>query len=312
GDTLEWPGGARLNLKEGTVTLADGTKSAAHIELSAADRALLERSLPHHEPSMAEPHAGHASENQVGQGSAPVSRFGSNDHGLGAAASHESHPQGLATSGSHDLGDSGHGPSSSHDFEHSGHAAPNSGSDAPQLPHPSHDGASPLPGPRGGDEWLTGARRRPRDILDDPAQTRWAEGAYSDFLKNSRDIGAISSNTQDVVRGNGSKGFSEEEIAAVKKHVFDTEHPIEDYETGEVVTRKFDADAEIADAWIRLRSGNALPEDHILLEHEIAELTYLQEHPGATYQEAHRAANETYNWQNRVPLNRREDFEGEW
>ncbi|MFD7338465.1 hypothetical protein ACFV98_21015 [Streptomyces violascens] len=47
GDTLEWPGGARLNLKEGTVTLADGTKSAAHIELSAAERAALENSLPH-------------------------------------------------------------------------------------------------------------------------------------------------------------------------------------------------------------------------------------------------------------------------
>ncbi|MEV8526407.1 hypothetical protein AB0451_19940, partial [Streptomyces sp. NPDC052000] len=53
GDTLEWPGGARLNLKEGTVTLADGTKSAAHIELSAADRAALENTRPHHEPAMA-------------------------------------------------------------------------------------------------------------------------------------------------------------------------------------------------------------------------------------------------------------------
>lgn len=174
------------------------------------------------------------------------------------------------------------------------------------------DGLSALPAPRFHDEWLTGARRRPRDILDDPAQTRWAEAAYEDFLKNPRDIQAISRNTQAVPRANGSTGFSEEEIGAIKKHVFDTEHPIEDYETGQVVVRKFDADAEIADAWIRLRSGNALPEDHVLLEHELTELGYLRDHPGATYQEAHRVANETYNWQSKVPLNKREDFEGEW
>ncbi|WP_308409601.1 hypothetical protein [Streptomyces sp. A3M-1-3] len=166
--------------------------------------------------------------------------------------------------------------------------------------------------PRLSDEWLTGARRRPRDLLDDPAQTRWAENAYSHFLEDSRDIDAIARSTGDVSRGDGTTGFTPEEIAAVKKHVFDTEHPIEDYETGEVVMRKFDADAEIADAWIRLRSGNALPEDHLLLEHEVAELTYLRDNPGATYQEAHRVANEKYNWQEQVPLNKREDIEGDW
>uniref|UniRef100_A0AAU2VPU1 Uncharacterized protein n=1 Tax=Streptomyces sp. NBC_00008 TaxID=2903610 RepID=A0AAU2VPU1_9ACTN len=125
-------------------------------------------------------------------------------------------------------------------------------------------------------------------------------------------VGAISRNTEGVARENGATGFSEGEISAIKKHVFDTEHPIEDYETGAVVTRKFDADAEIADAWIRLRSANSIPEDHVLLEHELAELNYLRNHPGSTYQEAHRVANETYNWQTKVPLMKREDFEGEW
>ncbi|WP_146067863.1 hypothetical protein [Streptomyces sp. Ru72] len=169
-----------------------------------------------------------------------------------------------------------------------------------------------LPVTRNSDEWLTGARRRPRDILDDPAQTNWAEAAYDNFRRDSRDIAAISRNTAGVRRANGTTGFTEEEISAVKKHVFDTEHPIEDYETGQVVMRKFDADAEIADAWIRLRSGNALPEDHVLLEHELTELEYLRTHPGATYQEAHRVANQNYNWQSKVPLNKREDFESEW
>ncbi|MFI5522654.1 WXG100 family type VII secretion target [Streptomyces platensis] len=162
------------------------------------------------------------------------------------------------------------------------------------------------------DEWLTGARRRPRDVLDDPAQTKWADDAYANFMQDPRDVGAISKNSREVVRGDGSTGFSEEEVSTIKKHVFDTEHPIEDYETGKVVTRKFDADPEIADAWIRLRSGNALPEDHVLLEHELTELKYLREHPEATYQEAHRVANESYNWQSKVPLNKREDFESEW
>jgi uncharacterized protein YukE len=162
------------------------------------------------------------------------------------------------------------------------------------------------------DEWATGARRRPRDLLDDPAQTRWAEDAYSSFLEDARDVSSIAENSRGVQRGNGSSGFTEEEIASVKKHVFDTEHPIVDPETGQVVVRKFDADAEIADAWIRLRSGNGLPEDHLLLEHEIAELGYLRDNPGATYQEAHRFANSNYNWEEKIPLYKREDLEGEW
>ncbi|MCX4963344.1 hypothetical protein OHA98_00650 [Streptomyces sp. NBC_00654] len=165
-------------------------------------------------------------------------------------------------------------------------------------------------GIRHADEWLTGARRRPRDILDDPARTRWAEDAYADFMRDSRDIDAISIHTQGLARDNGATGFSSQEITAIKKHVFDTEHPIKDYETGKVVVRKFDADAEIADAWIRLRSGNSLPEDRLLLEHELAELAPSPENPGATYQEAHRVAIETHNWQDSVPLNKREGFGG--
>ncbi|MFD7669153.1 WXG100 family type VII secretion target [Streptomyces sp. NPDC059788] len=162
------------------------------------------------------------------------------------------------------------------------------------------------------DEWITGARRRPRDLLDVDQQSKWADDAYENFRQDSRDIGAISKHSRDVTRGDGSKGFSEEEISSIKKHVFDTEHPIEDYETGQVVTRKFDADPEIADAWIRLRSGNALPEDHILLEHELAELKHLRENPGLTYQEAHRMTNELYNWEINLPVNKRQDFESEW
>ncbi|MEU7229517.1 hypothetical protein [Streptomyces chrestomyceticus] len=37
-----------------------------------------------------------------------------------------------------------------------------------------------------------------------------------------------------------------------------------------------------------------VPEDHFLLEHELTDLNYLREHPGAIYQEEHRIANKTY------------------
>ncbi|MFE4861588.1 hypothetical protein [Streptomyces sp. NPDC056670] len=53
GDVIEWPNGSRLDLEEGTVTLADGTKATAHTELPAADRAARQSSAPHREPAMA-------------------------------------------------------------------------------------------------------------------------------------------------------------------------------------------------------------------------------------------------------------------
>ncbi len=51
-NVVEWPDGTRLNLDDGTVVRADGTAAPAKVELSAADRALLERSLPHEEGAL--------------------------------------------------------------------------------------------------------------------------------------------------------------------------------------------------------------------------------------------------------------------
>ncbi|MGX1312270.1 hypothetical protein RKD24_002389 [Streptomyces calvus] len=48
-NVVEWPDGTRLNLDDGSVVRADGTAAPAKVELSAADRELLERSLPHEE-----------------------------------------------------------------------------------------------------------------------------------------------------------------------------------------------------------------------------------------------------------------------
>ncbi|WP_432055486.1 hypothetical protein [Streptomyces sp. bgisy022] len=52
-NVVEWPDGTRLNLDDGSVVRADGTAAPAKVELSSADRQLLERSLPHEEPLLA-------------------------------------------------------------------------------------------------------------------------------------------------------------------------------------------------------------------------------------------------------------------
>ncbi|AQS69501.1 hypothetical protein [Streptomyces pactum] len=49
-NVVEWPDGTRLNLDDGSVVRADGTTAPAKVELSAADRDLLERSLRQDEP----------------------------------------------------------------------------------------------------------------------------------------------------------------------------------------------------------------------------------------------------------------------
>ncbi|WP_433603063.1 hypothetical protein ACQPXH_15690 [Nocardia sp. CA-135953] len=129
-----------------------------------------------------------------------------------------------------------------------------------------------------------------------------------------RDISAISRHSSGYFRASGRHGFSEDEITAVKKHVFETEHPILDYETNEILLQRFDANADMAEAWIRLRSGRALSEDYLLLEHELAELIYMSEIPGVTYQQAHRFIQEKFNWDKVRPSSRGEDFEsdGKW
>ncbi|GAA2437180.1 hypothetical protein ACFPFX_37320 [Streptomyces mauvecolor] len=131
GDVIEWPNGSRLDLKENTVTLPDGTKAAAHIELSAADRAMLEHNLPHHEPAMTGAQPGESAASRSGGGlppradhappgqhateqTRPPSASGG-PHGVAAGDVHvpsqhgAGHDGGTATSGSHPGGhDGGH------------------------------------------------------------------------------------------------------------------------------------------------------------------------------------------------------------
>jgi hypothetical protein len=55
-----------------------------------------------------------------------------------------------------------------------------------------------------------------------------------------------------------------------------------------------------------------LDEDVVLLEHELAESRYWQDNPGATYREAHSAANDVSRWETRIPAPTIEDYNNPW
>ncbi|MGW3147314.1 hypothetical protein ACWDG1_22050 [Streptomyces sp. NPDC001177] len=87
GNHIEWPDGTRLNLDDGSVIKADGTAAAAKVELSAADRAMLERSLPHGETSLVG--AGDETMRAVGRAGDDLPRSQGSNPGSGSSTSAE-------------------------------------------------------------------------------------------------------------------------------------------------------------------------------------------------------------------------------
>ncbi|WGD42867.1 YwqJ-related putative deaminase [Streptomyces cathayae] len=69
-NVVEWPDGTRLNLDDGSVVRADGTAAPAKVELSAADRELLE-SLARRDPAPVGAHTGDANVAGAAGDSAP-------------------------------------------------------------------------------------------------------------------------------------------------------------------------------------------------------------------------------------------------
>lgn len=160
----------------------------------------------------------------------------------------------------------------------------------------------------GGDEF-TGGAIRPRDVY---FQESWARASYERFRADDSDIAEIAGHLAGVPRAGGRVGFTPDEIARLKQHLMRDEHLLRDYENGGHVRRRFDESADIAEAWIRLRSGRPLAEDIVLLEHELREAHYLGEHPDATYAEAHDHANERFNWQDNIPERTGERYDTLW
>jgi len=106
--------------------------------------------------------------------------------------------------------------------------------------------------------------------------TRWEEyapKAYDAIRASTEDVSQIAKNT----------GFSETEIQAIKDHVFNNEHMLDDG------LARFDADPDIADAWQRMQTGQQLPQDLDLLKHEAFELNFEKTH-NVNYRTAHQAA----------------------
>jgi hypothetical protein len=168
---------------------------------------------------------------------------------------------------------------------------------------PAPDPVAATPNPPGSSQppAQTGGRTRPRDQFDFDGQQQWADDAYERFRQTDRDVDLISENT----------GIPREDVAAVKKHLMEDEHPLTNYDdpTGPPIMSRFDADPDIAEAWIRMADGRATPEDLALLRHETAELDYMRDHPGATYSEAHQHANTVSNWQDNIPPSTRENLD---
>ncbi|MEV0005374.1 WXG100 family type VII secretion target [Micromonospora sp. NPDC050980] len=165
---------------------------------------------------------------------------------------------------------------------------------SPGSPH------SPLEGVHGGHT------SRPTNLSDYERQQGWANDAYA-AIRQQDDAATIAANLADAPRLDGSRGFSAAEVEQIRRHIFFEEHPMDDY-AGGIVRQRYDPSAPMAEAWLRLRRGDPLPEDLGLLEHELAESRYYQAHPHADYREAHAAANRTSNWQDSIPGPTYEDY----
>ncbi|WP_167158805.1 hypothetical protein [Streptomyces sp. MBT27] len=189
GNYIEWPGGSRLNLDDGTVIKPDGTTSAAKVELSADDIAHLKNTLPHidtptpagiKEPALAGAHVPGGTAHDLGH--AP----GGTAHDLGRGAANDLDRG--ATGGTHG-GTPAAGDTAGHAAGHTGEAGTHSGGHGTG----GHDGGSgggrggsggPHPDYDGPSRW-NGAS--PRDIMDHQVERARHEPGY--FEKYYKDNG---------------------------------------------------------------------------------------------------------------------------
>lgn len=98
--------------------------------------------------------------------------------------------------------------------------------------------------------------------------------------------------------------FTAEDIQRVKNHLMHDEQLIRDPHDGTLVRSRLNAVADAAEAWNRLITGTALPQDVVLLQDALVESEYLSRNPTATWRDANQhAIMRGYDWNaNRPPL----------
>ncbi|MFI9563589.1 hypothetical protein [Streptomyces rishiriensis] len=162
-NVLQWPDGTRLNMDDGSVLRPDGTTAPATVELSAADRELLDESLARRDPTPVSAHTGsfHGPEGARGDsaaagadnpaatshGRAPgsVAHDAANGSPPGRGASSESAHGTHGTPGPHGDGPSTHPETAHADASHHGESHEIGRDDSPSSAH--SDGTNDPPQP---------------------------------------------------------------------------------------------------------------------------------------------------------------------
>ena len=104
-----------------------------------------------------------------------------------------------------------------------------------------------------------------------------------------RYYGLVRSMTTDVKRIADNTGFSEADIARIKKFIF-----LDTHDLGGSEPQRFAPDFAMAQSWQRLINGTPEPHDITLLHHEIMENELIDQ--GLSQDEAHRITSQKYNY----------------
>lgn len=148
-------------------------------------------------------------------------------------------------------------------------------------------------------------------MLDPDVQEAWARRVYDALVTNPAVVPAMVAALADTRRLEGTTGFSPAEVALVLRHVVVDRHLLTDPDTGLPTRRaRFDPDADMAEAFVRVFRGTQTPADVTLMEHELAEARHLAAHPGTSYRAAHAVATARADWWATGPQRTGESIEG--
>ncbi len=92
------------------------------------------------------------------------------------------------------------------------------------------------------------------------------------------------------IASNSKKSYND--VEQIVKHIF-----IENHRFSDGSVKRFDPDINIVAALERLKTNEHTDKDILLLNHELSELTYMKNKKYNIYEDAHKMANQTFNWE---------------